>query len=180
MVADRGPWIQTFSGRAFHYNDPRPEEVHIEDIAQALSQQCRFAGQTSRFYSVAEHSVLVSRQFADPELRMVGLLHDATEAYILDLPKPLKELLPAYEEYEDRLWKVIAAKYGLPDVIPEAVHEVDMRMLLTERPVLFRNPIPWPRYANVKPYDGVQIHCWSPGAARIDFMHEFRQIEWLR
>jgi hypothetical protein len=178
--SDRGPWIQTFTGRAFHYEDPQPEDVHIEDIAQALSKQCRFAGHTTRFYSVAEHSVLVSKQFVNPELRMLGLLHDATEAYVLDLPKPLKSLLPAYKDYEDRLWRVIAAKFNLPVEIPAEIHEIDLRMLITERPQLFRQTIPWPKYADVAPLTGVEISCWSPGAAYIDFMLEFRQIEWQR
>lgn len=179
-MADRGPWIQTFSGRAFFYEDPQPEDIHIEDIAQALGHQCRFGGHSSRFYSVAEHSVLVSRCFADPELRMIGLLHDATEAYMLDLPKPLKNLLPAYTEYEDRLWRVIAEKFGLPLEIPAEVHEADTRMLITERPQLFPRMLPWPKYANVKPYDDVRIECLLPGAARIDFMCEFFGIQRLR
>lgn len=178
--SDRGPWIQTFTGRAFHFEDPRPEDIHIEDIAQALSQQCRFAGHTSRFYSVAEHSVLVSKQFADPELRMLGLLHDATEAYILDLPKPLKNLLPDYSAYEDNLWRVIARKFGLATEIPTQIHEIDTRMLVTERPQLFPRMIPWPKYEHIKPLEGVQIRGWLPGAARIDFLCEFREIQGVR
>jgi hypothetical protein len=174
---DRGPWIQTFTGRAFHYLDMRPEEVHIADIAQSLAHQCRFVGQTSRFYSVAEHSVNVSRQFADPELRMIGLLHDATEAYILDLPTPLKDLLPEYRAFEDRLWKVIAEVFDLPPTIPAEIHDIDKRMLITERPQLFPQVIPWTKYANVKPIEGVVVHAYSPGAARMDFLHEYRRIE---
>ena len=177
---DRGPWIQTFSGRAFHYEDPQPEDIHIEDIAHALGKQCRFGGHTNRFYSVAEHSVLVSRQFADPELRLIGLLHDATEAYMLDLPKPLKNLLPAYSEYEGRLWRVIAKKFGLATEIPAAIHEVDVRMLITEREQLFRALLPWPKYADVKPYEGLRLQCWLPGAAQIDFSCEYHEIQRLR
>lgn len=180
VVADRGPWIQTFSGRAFHYEDPQPEDIHIEDIAQALGHQCRFAGHTSRFYSVAEHSVLVSRCFADPELRMMALLHDATEAYVLDLPKPLKNLLPDYSVYEQKLWRVIAAKFKLATEIPAVIHEADVRMLVTERPQLFPRMLPWPKYANVKPYEGIKLQFWLPGAARIDFMCEYHEIQRLR
>lgn len=178
--SDRGPWIQTFTGRAFHYDDPRPEDVHLVDIARALSHQCRFAGHTSHFYSVAEHSVHVARQFSDPELRLIGLLHDATEAYILDLPKPLKSLLPAYEEYEAKLWRVIAAKFGMPDEIPAVIHDIDRRMLITERPQLFRHPIPWPKYAHVQPLDGVQIEGWLPNHAQAEFLACFAEIQHFR
>lgn len=177
MVADRGPWIQTYTGRAFHYQSVWPEDVHLEDIAHALAHQCRFAGHTSRFYSVAEHSVLVSQQFANPELRMLGLLHDATEAYILDLPKPLKELLPEYTAFEDRLWRTIAAKFGLPAEIPPEVHDIDRRMLITERPVLFPRMLPWPKYAIVAPLPDVRIHCYPPGTAKVDFLNEFADIQ---
>lgn len=177
---DRGPWIQTFTGRAFHYRDARPEDIHIEDIAQALSHHCRFAGMTSRFYSVAEHSVLVSQQFADPELRMIGLLHDATEAYILDIPTPLKQLLPEYQAFEHQLYGVIARRFGLPPEIPAEVHVVDKRMMITERPHLFPRMLPWTKYADVKPIEGVSVKCWPSGAARIDFLNEFHEIARLR
>lgn len=179
-LRDRGPWIQTFTGRAFHYEDPQPEDIHIEDIAQALSNQCRFAGHCARFYSVAEHSLLVSQQLVDPELRMMGLLHDATEAYVIDMPKPLKSLLPAYEAFEMALWRVIARKFGLATELPSEVHEADRRMLITERPALFPRMLPWPKYANVKPYEGVRINGYPPAVARLDFLAEFREIERLR
>jgi uncharacterized protein len=175
--SDRGPWIQTFTGRMFHYEDPRPEDVHIADIAQALAHQCRFAGHTNRFYSVAEHSVLVSQRFADPRMRMCALLHDATEAYILDMPKPLKVLLPAYKDYEDRLWRVIAERFDLPAEIPAEIHEADLRMLITERPLLFPRQIPWPKYAHVRPYEDVWVQGLLPGDARAEFFHEYLTIK---
>lgn len=177
---DRGAWIQTFSGRRFHYQDPRPEDIHIVDIAHALSNLCRYAGHTNRFYSVAEHSVIMSGLFADPQLRMIALLHDATEAYCCDLPRPLKRMLPGYMAYEDIVWRVVADKFGLPADIPDSVHEVDTRMLVTERPHLFRDPIPWPKYEHVRPIDGVRIECWTPGLARLEFLATYQELARLQ
>jgi hypothetical protein len=173
---DRGAWIQTFTGRQFHYADPQPGDIHIEDIAHALSMLCRYAGHCRRFYSVAEHSVLVARCFHAPELRMAGLLHDATEAYCVDIPRPLKQLLPEYQEYENKLWKVIAAKFGVADPLPEAVHQIDTRMLMTERPQIFTTPIPWPKYDHVRPIKDVKVLGWSPYEAKAEFLELFHEI----
>jgi hypothetical protein len=147
------------------------------DIAQALSNLCRYAGHTNRFYSVAEHSVLLSHQFGDPELAMVALLHDATEAYCVDIPRPLKRMLPDYTKYEEGLWRVIARAFDLPPEIPAAVHEMDTRMLITERPFLFRDVLPWPKYDHVKPINGVTIENWMPFEARGRFLERFHDIK---
>jgi hypothetical protein len=90
----RGPYIVTYTGRRFHFLDPKIDEISIEDIAHALSNVCRFTGHTKRFYSVAEHSCLVS---ALCDNRLEGLLHDASEAYMSDLSSPLKMLVPDYK-----------------------------------------------------------------------------------
>jgi 5'-deoxynucleotidase YfbR-like HD superfamily hydrolase len=107
-----GGWLQTFTGGEIWPIDPRPEEINIVDIAQALSQQCRYAGHTTRFYSVAEHSVYISRE-VPAELALWGLLHDASEAYLVDIPRPLKPYMPVYKHWERELMQVIAAKFGL-------------------------------------------------------------------
>jgi hypothetical protein len=172
---DRGAWIQTYTGRRFHYADPQPDEIHIEDIAHALGMLCRYAGHCRRFYSVAEHSVLVARCFASPELRMAGLLHDATEAYCVDVPRPLKQMLPAYQDYENRLWKVIAAKFGVADPLPTVVHLVDTKMQITERPQIFTTPIPWPKDNHIQSIPGVKVMGWSPYEAKAEFLELFHE-----
>jgi hypothetical protein len=136
----RGPFIQTYTGKKFYPFDPRPEEVCLADIAHSLSTQCRFGGHSTSFYSVAQHSVLVSLQVN----HLWGLLHDATEAYILDWPKPLKRYLFVgrfrtphkywgMETVETQIASAIAERFGLTLPIPRDVHQADMSLLLTER-----------------------------------------------
>jgi hypothetical protein len=123
-------FIGTFSGLQFWPLDPNPEKILVEDIAHALAHQCRFGGHASKFYSVAEHSVHVS-QLCLPEHALWGLLHDASEAYLVDLPRPLK-LLPefaAYREAERQLQRAVAARFGLPEDQPVSVTEADDTML---------------------------------------------------
>ena len=93
-------WIQTYTGKKFWPLDPRPEDVDIVDIAHALSMQCRFGGHCLRFYSTAEHSVYVSHHCGSAAL--IGLLHDGSEAYLLDMLAPIKEYMPDYKAAEKR------------------------------------------------------------------------------
>lgn len=131
----RGDWIQTYTGRAFYPFDPRPEDVCITDIAHALSQLCRYGGHCRVFYSVAQHSVLVSQHAPDPH-KLWALLHDASEAYLVDLPRPIKRSLPDYRAAEQRIMAAICARYGLPPVEPPEVKLVDNRILADERKAL--------------------------------------------
>lgn len=133
---DRGPWIHTWSGGQFYYLDPRHEEVLIEDIAHALSLQCRYNGHTTHHYSVAEHSVLVAdmvySQTKDADVALAGLLHDAAEAYIGDVVSPLKTLLTEYKEIEAVVERCIASKYALTYPWPEEIHLADKAVLAME------------------------------------------------
>jgi uncharacterized protein len=105
------PWIETFTGKQFWFTDPF--QICIEDIAGALSKICRFTGHCSDFYSVAEHSVLVS--FLVPkELQLSALLHDASEAYLSDISSPLKEMLPRYKKLEKTITESIGYYFKLP------------------------------------------------------------------
>src|SRR6266700_4788978 len=103
---NRGDWIQTAMGRKFWPMDPRSGEVFIDDIAHALSMLCRFGGHCIRFYSVAEHSVLLSR-VAEPRFKLWALLHDASEAYLADVPRPVKPALVGYKDAEERVQRAI-------------------------------------------------------------------------
>src|SRR5262245_24308662 len=85
-------WIPTYTGNRFDFGGPNPSDIDIRDIAHGLSHICRFGGRTTRFYSVAQHCLLVSR-LVDPKYAMHGLMHDAAEAYIGDIVRPLKQKL---------------------------------------------------------------------------------------
>jgi hypothetical protein len=133
-------WIQTFTGRKFHSLGPTPEQFHVEDIAHSLSLLCRFNGHCLTFYSVAEHSVRVAR-ILPPGLALWGLLHDAGEAYLTDLPRPVKQSLPQFSELEDRVLRQVAVRFGLSWPMPPEVKLADTRLLATEARDLMA---PWP------------------------------------
>jgi 5'-deoxynucleotidase YfbR-like HD superfamily hydrolase len=125
--------IFTFSGRRFWPIQPRPEEVNILDIAHALSNSCRFTGHVKSFYSVAQHSVLVSYN-VPKEQALAALLHDASEAYLADIARPVKMQMEFYKQAEARLEEVIAKAFHLPPppMSPE-IKLADNRMLMTEK-----------------------------------------------
>jgi len=112
----------------------RPDEMEydIEVIANALSHLCRYTGHVDRFYSVAEHCVLVSKAVAE-KYALEGLLHDASEAFVGDVSSPLKKLLPEYQKIEDNIQRAIAKYFGLVYPFPSAVHEADKRLYWAER-----------------------------------------------
>lgn len=165
MTERRGDWMQTFTGIAFWPLDPRPEEIRPADIAHALSMLCRYGGHVSRFYSVAEHCVLMSHAVA-PEFALWALLHDATEAYLVDVPRPIKRHLPDYCAIEDRLMAAICERFGLSLTEPAEVREADNRILLDERAELLRPPPrPWlPELEALQPL-GVTVTGWTPHLA---------------
>jgi hypothetical protein len=124
-------WIRTNSGKIFDYANTTMESIDINDIAHSLSMNCRFNSQINRFYSVAEHCIIMSR-LASPENALWALLHDGTEAYVGDLPSPLKRLLPDYCEIEDNIMRVMCDKWDLPYDMPREVKRLDQMMLVAE------------------------------------------------
>ena len=134
-MPDNTAWLQTNSGGRFYPLTPTAASIEIEDIAHALSNLCRFNGHCDRFYSVAEHSFMVSRMVPE-KYRLEALLHDASEAYLCDVPRPLKHLpeFARYREIETEVQAEILARFGIFET-PEshaAIHEADNRMLATE------------------------------------------------
>lgn len=136
----RGDWMQTFSGKQFYPLDPRPDEIDTADIAHALSLLCRYGGHVDRFYSVAEHCVLMS-QAVPAQHALAALLHDATEAYIVDVPRPLKRQLEGYYEIEDNVWNALCLRFHLAGDLPAEVKDADNRILLTERNTLMSRTV---------------------------------------
>lgn len=129
-IATVAPTILLSSGRYFDFRDPTP--LTINEVAHALSKLCRFTGQCDRFYSVAQHSVLVSNLLPD-HLKMQGLLHDAVEAVMGDMSGPLKRLFPEYKALEHRIEKVILEGFGLPAELDPSVKRADLIALRTEQ-----------------------------------------------
>lgn len=119
------PIILTYTGKRVHLLEPDPDTIFIEDIAHHLSMQNRFNGATAYPYSVAAHSLYMAKYLVEPEYALQALMHDATEAYIGDMVKPLKDSMPEFEEVEAVLWEVLAEKYELPPELHESVHEAD-------------------------------------------------------
>lgn len=165
--------MQTYRRIQFWPLDPRPEEVDIEDIAHALSMQCRYGGHVRHFYSVAEHSILVSRM-VPREDALWGLLHDASEAYLSDVIRPVKRFLTNYKAIENRLMAVICERFGLPPEQPESVTWADNAILADERERVMGGEIaPWRLEHGPT---GVDIRCHAPVTARADFLHRFHQL----
>jgi uncharacterized protein len=168
-----GNWMQTYAGRKFWPIDPRPEEVHIEDIAHALANSCRFAGHCLKFYSVAEHSVLLST-IVPPEMALVGLLHDATEAYVVDVPRPLKPFLAEFKDIEHKVWCAIAQRYGLDYELPDRIKHADNEMVLAER-VQIMTPTDDDWCVPAEPAN-VVIEGWLPHEAKYKFLERFAEL----
>ncbi len=177
-----GPWMQTFSGAQFFPLDIRAEDLHIADIAHALSYLCRYNGHTARFYSVAEHSILMTRHAMAAGLMTVPfyrtvLMHDAAEAYIGDYPYAVKAVIPEVKALETQIEAVLAPKFGL-DQRPEtkkAVKELDRRIVHNERNELLRGPHAWVS-DGYQPLD-ITIQCWEPREARWQFLELFSELE---
>lgn len=169
-------WILTSTGKHFDYLNPDPEQIFALDISLALSRECRFNGHTSAFYSVAQHSVLVSR-IVPPEQALEALLHDATEAYCKDIPAPLKQLLPDYKAIEHRVDQAVRARFGLPQAAHPAVKGADLVLLATERRDLMpADDCPWPCLEGIEPLPA-RIQPLSALAARAMFEARWLEIQ---
>lgn len=131
----RGDWMETFTGRKFYPFDPKAEDIAMRDIAHALSMICRFNGHTKFHYSVAQHSVLVAQNVSKP-MKLRALLHDAAEAYIGDMVRPMKK----HANMRPFLWAEVSVETAISErfnlvtpICSSEIKEVDNRILLDER-----------------------------------------------
>ena len=132
MTGPDAAWMQVLSGGTICPLNPTIEDIRIGDIAGALSKLCRFGGHCLTFYSVAEHSILIARSVS-PENRLTALLHDGSEAFLNDLPRPVKLHLDEYLRFEKKLMEVISAKFGLRWPLPLEIKAADQAILVDER-----------------------------------------------
>lgn len=169
-----GHWVTTYTGKKFHFLDPQPDEVDIVDIAHSLSITTRFGGQCREFYSVAEHSIRVA-EIVPQEYKLLALLHDASEAYLPDLPRPIKAEIPRFKAIETTILAAILSKF-----IPNSwagkgttIKEADNILLATEARDLMANMDDWaslpePLKETIYPYV-------SPKTAEHNFLLRFER-----
>jgi uncharacterized protein len=176
MIDKLATSIQTFTGKMFCPLDPDVDSIDIEDIANGLSMQVRFAGQCKEFYSVAQHSVLVSRQ-CPPEAALWGLLHDASEAYIADICRPIKPHLVNYYNIEARLMAAICTKFDLPPEMPPGVKQAD-NLLLYYEAHNFMSPLAahWSFGDDLVGLEVPRIFAWGHKKARKRFYERFEEL----
>lgn len=164
---NRTDWIQTFTGRQFWPLAPQACDVDPVDIAHALAMKCRYTGHCLRFYSVAEHSCHLFDR-AEPEDKAWALLHDAPEAYLPDIARPIKPAIPGFDVVESGVMDAVCIRFGLPLEMPEAVKILDTRILADE---LAQNmalpPKPW---GGLLPPLEVTLRFWSPERAAEEFL----------
>lgn len=156
--------IRTFSGIYMNVFEPTLDMIFIDDIAHALSNQCRFGGHLPQFYSVAQHSILCSTLVSN-EYKLAALLHDASEAYLLDIPSPIKQGLSNYKEIEDKLMTLIAKKFGFKYPLESQVKEIDKKILALE----------WEQLMMQKTIVE-NFRCWSPEYAKRRFLEAYITI----
>lgn len=176
------PFIELRSGRRFTPLDPVAADICIDDVAHALSHQCRFSGHTRVHYSVAEHSVRVSELVevwgCSRYTQLWALLHDASEAFLVDLPQPLKAhetLGPAYRAAEAKVMEAVCDRFGLAHAEPPKVREADMVLLATEaRDLMPFRPEHWSKLTHAPLPD--TLVPWMPEIARHNFIARFTRI----
>lgn len=172
-----GGWGCTATGRRYWPEDPRAGDFDIADIAHSLAHQCRYGGHCREFYSVAQHSVLVSLH-CDPADALWGLLHDASEAYLVDLPRPVKSApcMAGYYAIEGAFMAAIAEQFGLPHGMPDSVKRADEALLAAEARDLMPEESVRDWWLPVPPPFGLYIAPLSPAEAREQFLARFAEL----
>jgi len=179
-------WVQLAYGELFDFADPSVDEISIETIAHSLALQCRFSGHCRRFVSVAEHSVLTARRVAEllPEnqvAELCALLHDASEAILCDLPRPLKqmEIVANYREWEAQVQSQLFTKFVGVDQptqeLKKIIKQADNELLATEKAQNMDTP---PREWVVLPDPlTIELPFWAPEQAEQVFLGHYRRLK---
>jgi len=157
--------IQTFTGKMFNVFEPDMNIICIEDIAHALSNMCRWGGHTRQFYSVAEHSIRVALELDSRQIQIAALLHDAAEAYLVDMPRPFKKYITGYEMIENRVMEAIARKFKFQYPLPKKVKEMDDYLLELEYSEQIMQNSP------------VERQCLTPKVAEFQFLKFYNNLK---
>lgn len=177
MVAvkvDVGPSIMLHSGAWFDFGSPRASNFTIEDIGHGLAHICRYAGQCKSFYSVAEHSLLVSDVAKGAEFE--ALLHDAAEAFLGDITRPLKQMLPQYKKIEAEVEAAILARFGVLGPLTAEVKRADLRVLAAEQQqIMPEGTDGWLRQQNIIPA-AITVRYLSPAQAKREWLDRFEEL----
>jgi hypothetical protein len=172
--------IRLFSGAMFDYNNPADSDVVIEDIAHALSNNCRFAGHCKHLYSIAQHAVNAS-MIVPPEYAFDALMHDTAEFATNDIPTPLKIALPVFKELEVRIESSMSERFGFTYPLSPAVKLADAQMLALEKETLLpQDTSEWEMlrgvdYAHLR--ELVDLTSWTPERARFEFLDRYEEIK---
>jgi 5'-deoxynucleotidase YfbR-like HD superfamily hydrolase len=182
VMAAKDNFISLLSGARMNYHYPEKSDVTIEDIASALSNNCRFSGHLPRFYSIAQH--LVNTSYIVPEVhQFTGLMHDTAEAFTNDLPTPLKWEFPVFKELEARIEAAMSKKFGFEFPYPKEIKEADTIMLILEKFHVKEDESVWPNYEEwtqekVKPYlQYVDLDSWQPRRAKREFLERYYELQ---
>jgi len=184
------PFIITRRPQRFHFLTPKPDDFDAEEIAEALSRRCRWSGHCRSYYSVAQHSVYVSMAAAPHGHALWGLLHDAAEAFLPDVPRPLKALLKVatprpggrhklepLDDVENRILRAVAERFHLdPATPPECVRIADDRILATEYAQLFPPESAQLWRPDAEPFDWLKITPMPPTAAAAQWLNRFHRL----
>ncbi len=172
------PEIMTTTNKFYDYLEPDIESISIVDIAHSLSNICRFNGQCRTFYSVAQHSVLVSH-LVPRELALEALMHDAAEAYVGDVPTPLKNLLHEFRIIEQTAEQAIKQRFNLGDLRHPEIKKADLVALATEERDLFQMHDTWDSTREVVP-NAWNITPLSPKIACLAFMSRYSELRGMQ
>ncbi|HLP03835.1 MAG TPA: hypothetical protein VK152_00260 [Paludibacter sp.] len=155
--------IRTYTGKYLNVFNPDPSQICIEDIAHALANTCRFAGHTQDYYSVAQHSVMCAHKVSDRS-KIQALMHDAAEAYLTDIPSPIKKHLPDYRRLENMLLNTIGRALGFDDRLNDEVKAIDKKRLEYE----------WEHHV----IHSNKQQAWSPEKAERIFLDIWRELKY--
>lgn len=178
MTPDDKDWMLTFTRRQVWPLRLTVDDVNMSDIARALSNQCRYNGHVDEFYSVAEHSVMISRALQRDghpiHTQLIGLHHDDAECWMGDMIKPLKNALDAkgvsLKPYELAIEEVVSAKFGLQWPWPAVIKEYDQKIVRDEKEQLKAGGPNWNAYGIPDVGIGVVLPCWNPKRAMREFL----------